>query len=585
MFFTLPKKINKTVLSSVVFPWILLLAFLIILPLLNYGHVAYGLTVAGFDIEGMKVNKAREVLGHQIEKFQNQKMSFIYEQKKWELTPSELGINIEKEKILAKIENFGHQNNWLASTQDQFQSLFFGQELLLDFNFDAKKFNEAITLFVAIETPAQNAILEYDAKADDFKVLPAKEGLVVSRGQIIKDVLKNFAQPEQKIYLSLVKDIPLVDESAAESLLPQAKKLTESAPYFLQSESATWRIDKDDLGQWVLAIPNPQNPKQVQLSLNQNEIKDFLAPLAVSINREPLNAKLTWENNEIKFIILSQPGQKLNLEKSAQKISEDILAGSPEFSPANKNIYLVIDKLAAPINDQNIRDLGIITLLGKGESNFSGSPKNRQLNIKTGAQKLNGRLIKPGEEFSFAQAIGDIDEQNGWLPELVIKNNQTIPEYGGGICQISTTLFRAAVNSGLKITERHPHAYPVKYYNPPGFDATVYPPKPDLKFINNTPSNILLQDKIVGNKLIFEIYGTSDGREVKIKGPTITQKNPDGSLRTTLTQEIWRNGKLDQQNVFRSYYKSADLYPIVSPSPSPSPAATPIASPSPKPST
>ena len=104
-----------------------MLAFLIILPLLNYGHVAYGLTVAGFDIEGMKVNKAREVLGHQIEKFQNQKMSFIYEQKKWELTPSELGINIEKEKILAKIENFGHQNNWLASTQDQFQSLFFGQ--------------------------------------------------------------------------------------------------------------------------------------------------------------------------------------------------------------------------------------------------------------------------------------------------------------------------------------------------------------------------------------------------------------------------------------------------------------------------
>jgi vancomycin resistance protein YoaR len=144
----------------------------------------------------------------------------------------------------------------------------------------------------------------------------------------------------------------------------------------------------------------------------------------------------------------------------------------------------------------------------------------------------------------------------------VIKNNKTEPEFGGGICQVSTTVFRVAINSGLEITARRNHAYPVSYYNPQGMDATVYVPRPDLRFINDTPGYILIQTKIEGTKLTFQFYGTDDGRKIEIIGPKILEKNPDGSMKATFTQKINdKDGQLVREDVFNSSYDSPDKYP------------------------
>ena len=131
-------------------------------------------------------------------------------------------------------------------------------------------------------------------------------------------------------------------------------------------------------------------------------------------------------------------------------------------------------------------------------------------------------LIAPDEEFSFNRALGEVGPAQGYLPELVIKNNKTIPEYGGGVCQVSTTMFRAAVYSGLEVTERRPHAYPVKYYNPQGFDATVYSPSPDLKFKNNTGGWILIQTRIEGNNLFLNFMARMMDEGLLLKDPINT---------------------------------------------------------------
>ena len=171
-------------------------------------------------------------------------------------------------------------------------------------------------------------------------------------------------------------------------------------------------------------------------------------------------------------------------------------------------------------------------------------------------------LIKPGEEFSFIKTLGPVDESTGYLPELVIKTDKTVPEFGGGMCQVSTTAFRAALNSGLKVTARTNHAYPVVYYNPQGLDATVYIPNPDLRFINDTPNYILIQTKIVGTQLFFDFYGTSDGRQTKIIGPQVLEKNDDGSMKTVAYQEVSdANGNLIRKDTFKSNYKSPSLFP------------------------
>lgn len=234
---------------------------------------------------------------------------------------------------------------------------------------------------------------------------------------------------------------------------------------------------------------------------------------------------------------------------------------------------LVSAKTAVPVSMKSYRpsvfsaeDFGKLKfpdLLTTGETNFAGSPKNRVHNISVGTLRFNGLVVMPGEEFSFNTYLGAVDEENGYLPELVIKENVTTPEFGGGICQVSTTTFRAAMQAGLDITYRRNHSYPVSYYGPPGFDATVYQPSPDFRFINDMNTPVLLKTSIVGSRVRFEVWGTSDGRIVKINGPFVTEKKPDGSLTAAIAQIVTKAGKVIREENFVSKYQSPDKFPHV----------------------
>lgn len=293
------------------------------------------------------------------------------------------------------------------------------------------------------------------------------------------------------------------------------------------------------------------------LEINRSALENFVKDLARSSDKDPENAKLKIENGKVSTFSLSSPGVKLDIKKSVEVLEKYLLGGN---RPAE--LALPFAEVQPEISIDSIDNLGITELIGEGKSNFKGSPKNRIFNIKVATNRFNGLLIKPGEEFSFVKNLGEVDGEHGYLPELVIKKDKTEPEFGGGICQVSTTAFRAAIYSGLEITARRNHAYPVGYYNPQGMDATVYVPRPDLRFINDTPGHILIQTKIEGTELIFAFYGTSDGRKTKLIGPTILEKNPDGSMKATFTQQIFdQDEKLLRENIFNSAYDSPSKYP------------------------
>ena len=202
-------------------------------------------------------------------------------------------------------------------------------------------------------------------------------------------------------------------------------------------------------------------------------------------------------------------------------------------------------------------DLGIFELIGTGHSNFAGSPANRRHNIRTGASKLHGLVIKPGEEFSLVGALGAVDGSTGYLQELVIKDNKTIPEYGGGLCQIATTMFRAALSTGLPITERRNHSYRVSYYEPAGTDATIYTPRPDLKFKNDTGNNILIQARFEGaNDIYFDMWGKSDGRTATTTYPVIYNIVKPGPTQIIETTDL----KPGEKKCTEKAHSGADAY-------------------------
>lgn len=301
--------------------------------------------------------------------------------------------------------------------------------------------------------------------------------------------------------------------------------------------------------------------KKVVNSIDKSKINFYVTLLSEKFNQESENAQIKFnvDKNELEVVIPEKNGIFLNVEKSTDAIYQNISTNQKLPSL----IDLVYDVKKADIRSDNLSELGIDEMIGEGYSTFIGSTPTRIHNIKTAIQQFDGWVIYPNEEASFVKQLGLVDGEHGYKEELVIKNNKTEKEFGGGICQVSTTTFRAAIYSGLKITSRRNHAYPVSYYNPQGMDAAVYTPTLDLKFVNNTDNYILVQVEMreESNELFFRFYGSKKGRDVEVKGPFITQRNPDGSLRTYFTQKVVDRGEMIINDTFKSFYNSPNNYP------------------------
>lgn len=231
----------------------------------------------------------------------------------------------------------------------------------------------------------------------------------------------------------------------------------------------------------------------------------------------------------------SDQGKVVNFQASKEGRAVDsgeveslvILAFKQTRPEKNIALDLPVETIYPKIATAQSNSLGIKERLAEGESFFQDSIPSRVHNLVLAASYLHGIVIAPEEVFSFAQRIGDISAATGYKPAYVIREKKTVLEDGGGVCQVSTTIFRAALNAGLPIVERQPHYYRVGYYEqgnyPPGLDATVYPPSPDLKFKNDTSGYILIQTKVdqAKKRLAFEFYGTADGRKVEMTKPVI----------------------------------------------------------------
>lgn len=312
-------------------------------------------------------------------------------------------------------------------------------------------------------------------------------------------------------------------------------------------------IKKGELKKWIETYTRDYSGKQ-DARLSYSIAGKYLASLT-DMNSDPINAKLKFNNNKAEIFVPSSSGKKLDAYETFSNISTALLNGQSRASISFQIIEpdITLDK---------INNFGINTLLSQGTSDYGKSPSSRIHNIKVGMSKFNGIILKPGDEFSFNKFLGSVEAEDGFEAELVIKNGELIKEFGGGLCQVSTTIFRSAILAGLPITERKPHSFPVQYYNPQGFDSTIYPGVVDLKFVNDTPNHILIQTKVIGSKLTAEIYGSDDGRKVKITGPVQYDKKPSGALKAYFTREISLDGQLAKEERFDSVYKAPPEHPL-----------------------
>ncbi|MCL5435361.1 MAG: VanW family protein [Patescibacteria group bacterium] len=266
-------------------------------------------------------------------------------------------------------------------------------------------------------------------------------------------------------------------------------------------------------------------------SYSQDKLATALSALSEKIEDKPVDALFTFANNRVTAFRPSVNGHEIDKEALGNQLLSKALAVVSSQKGMVFIIPLQIKVIEPKITIDKANDLGIKELIGEGHSLFFHSIPSRIHNVALGASRLNGVLVAPGEVFSFDKALGDVSAFTGYQQAYVIQNGKTVLGDGGGICQVSTTFFRALLNAGLPIVERNAHAYRVGYYeedSPPGLDATIFVPSVDLKFKNDTGNYILIQSQVdLDNlSLAFYLYGTKDGRQVSMTKPVVSNITP-----------------------------------------------------------
>ena len=305
-------------------------------------------------------------------------------------------------------------------------------------------------------------------------------------------------------------------------------------------------ISSETIKEWFEPYVRNYTGKE-DIRISPEKVEKYLVSIAPSINTQPVNAKFILVEGKAEEFTPSEYGRSLDIDASKKLIVDAIVNGKNEA-------VLAVEIIEPAITLDRVNELGITVLIGRGESDFKSSPSSRIHNIRVGSAKYNGTILKPGEVFSFNSILGEVDESGGYRSELVIKKGKLVYEYGGGLCQVSTTLFRAAIMAGLPILERKPHSFPVRYYDPQGFDATIYPGVVDLKFKNDTSNHILIQSRVEGTKLIFDIYGPADGRKVALEGPFQHDQKANGSMKAHFIRKTYQDNLLVKEERFDSTY-------------------------------
>ncbi|MEA3273513.1 MAG: VanW family protein [Patescibacteria group bacterium] len=548
-----------------------------------YPHISIAETSLG----SLANETAKNTLDKKVNFLEQKQIILSNKEKTIKTSLTELGIQLDRERMLSIAYEAGRKGNVLQNILTVIENSILGFEIPLYFKVDEKQIDTFISqeLESSSRAPQSSEVIYQDGY---FKITPSRDGQGIDSFSLAAQIMECLDNPNQ-ININLPPEIikkPKIEEQQAIKARNKGNNMLATIPNFI-AEDKYWTTDRDTIASFIMfkKVLRPHfkqtgfNPSednittyiysslsgiypekvdesyQLEMTFNESAIRDYLNSVAPGIEQPAINAVLGFENEKLVILAESHDKRSLNIEESIATIIEKIIARQ---SP----IELIVSREEALISQETIGALGIETLVGKGESNFSRSPRNRRHNIATGASKFNGTVIASGETFSFLTILGPVTAATGYLPELVIKANKTVPEYGGGMCQVSTTAFRGAVNSGFEVIERVSHAYPVSYYSPQGSDATVYIPSPDLKFINNTPAHVLVQTKIVGNILTFEFYGTHDGRRVETIGPITYDRKPDGAMRAKWTQKVYRaDGSLLLEKIFLSKYNSPSKYP------------------------
>ena len=493
-------------------------AALFLLELWLADRVLPGVYAWDVDLGGLTCDQALARLEANFHYPADRHPTLRYGDQTWTVNPADLGTKVDVAATVDTALTVGHRGGLVARLMEQADVLLNSRLVVPAFTFDPG----TGTMFLSriarqVNRPLRNATLSLGDNLG-VDIIPAQGGREVDEeatrqalGRRIEEMIGG------EVELVVQNSAPLLADLSASQA--QVQRIL-SAPIILTAPGFDpWTIEPATLAGWLILRPtaDPDGNASLSVHLDPGRTTHFVEEIAAQVSRPPADAQFRFDDASSTLVLVAEsaPGQMLDVTATVALI-ESATTSEQRTTP------LPLVSIRPAITTEDAPRLGIVELIGEGVTSFAGSSVARVQNIVVGAAQFDALLITPGGTFSFNHYLGEVSAEKGYEESIIIWGNTTRADVGGGLCQVSSTAFRAAFWAGLPIIERWAHAFRVRYYEPPtGMDATIYSPQVDLKWVNDTGHYILIHTYVdkVNNTLTFRFYGTNPGRTVEMDGP------------------------------------------------------------------
>jgi vancomycin resistance protein YoaR len=464
--------------------------------------------ISGINIGGLTEEEALDKI--RILAPINKTIVLATDQKDYVFNSNYFKFDYDMEETIREAYLLGRNGNYFEKLRDKLRSVFTNKNIDFVYQYDNSLIDIEVSRIVGEEKISGNDA-NFVFNGYSLEVIPEKHGISVDYPKLISLIQEKISHDED-VYLKIPfkKREP---EVLASDLLRIKNDINSK---FLKSFNFKFFEKSRNLypKEVFSLIKIRKNKDGIYYDLNEELIKKLTLELRSIVDNKPRAQVTKFEDDRVLEFNINQEGSVLDEAKFRREFRSKLFAGEAAMNLPSVKIGSNFSK----------DSYGITNLLAVGKSKFVGSINSRVHNLNLAAEKINGTLVASGEEFSFLNTVGPISASTGFQTAYIISQGRTVLGEGGGVCQTSTTLFRAILNSGLPITARYPHAYRVGYYEQdakPGFDASVYYPSLDLKFKNDSDRYVLIQAEVdkKNYEMTFYLFGTKDGREVKITEP------------------------------------------------------------------
>jgi vancomycin resistance protein YoaR len=506
------------------------------------GRIMPGISVNGLTLGGLAKDAAAAKLNAAIITYENNGLNFTNGKKTMKVDATQVPdgapdaghqiLNIDTDAGLAAAYSIGHVGNIFDRLEQAADVLVNGRRITMPYTIDRDGFKNALRLaWSGDEIAVQDARITITMNGDTLSstsVIPDAAGFEYDYDRAVSDIKTKLPTLDSTpITLELARIGPAIKTAAAETVVPLVPQALALAPLSLSADELKWTLAAHELAPMLTIEIKPDGTPSLGIDYDAAQIYFKQLAADYDIAPTPTSYEIDPATNKMLSFNPGNDGRKIDIDATVAAL-EKALALQLAGADGKKAFNIVTVAAKTQIITQSGAELGINQVVGVGQSDFSGSSTNRIKNIEHGSNKLNGHLIAPGEEFSAINVLDPVTLEDGYFQEQIILGDKIEQAVGGGLCQIGTTLFRMAMNSGLPITERQNHSLVVHYYSDPtngnpGTDATLYGPHPDLRFVNNTGHWLLITTAInvKTKKLTYTLWGTPDGRHGSYTPPQV----------------------------------------------------------------